>query len=289
MPWAPLLRPADPPGGSDAPKLEQGISHMYAFIGLDGTADELQLRSSNLWVLPAGERFNIEKGAADYYAHPTSALADGRVLMFIGFPSVKDPSFATRHPGKSTCVIITEARREWFAEWAGVGQPGKRHAPDYEDKKATFEKALLEGLHRFFPKTRGRVAYLEMGSPLTNEHYLQRAASYGLAPTPTRFTAPLAATIRPAVGGVPGLFLSGHDLTTAGWAGALSAGIVTAMGVLGYGFWDTVVCGRDVVRDICHLPTGEGAPVKIHRVSRDEVVGTGAGAASGSAPAAAEE
>ena len=62
---------------------------------------------------------------------------------------------------------------------------------------------------------------------------------------------------------MPGLWLSGHDLTTAGWAGALSAGIVTAMAALGYGFWDAAVCGRDLIEDLTHLPHGKGAPVKV--------------------------
>ena len=278
VPWAPLIEGGTATATGGEQRLGQGISHMYAFIGLDGTADELELRSQNLWVLPmAGEegeegsgkakagKFDFEGRARSYYASPDAALADGKMLMFMGFPSAKDPSFGTRHPGKSTCVIITEARREWFAEWeeSGGGASGKRRSPEYDARKAQFEAQLLAGLHAHFPKTKGRVSNVQMASPLTNEHYLKRAASYGLEPTPARYTCAAAATIRPAVGGVPGLWLSGHDLTTAGWAGALSAGIVTAMAALGYGFWDAAVCGRDLIEDLTHLPHGKGAPVRV--------------------------
>jgi hypothetical protein len=36
------------------------------------------------------------------------------VLMYLSFPSVKDPSFKTNYPGKSTCEIISTAHPEWF-------------------------------------------------------------------------------------------------------------------------------------------------------------------------------
>lgn len=37
-------------------------------------------------------------------------------MMFIGFPSAKDPAFGSQpgHQNKSTCCILTEARMEWF-------------------------------------------------------------------------------------------------------------------------------------------------------------------------------
>ena len=49
----------------------------------------------------------------EYYADHEAYLREHGVLMFIGFPSAKDPSFGARFPGKSTCVIITEAQTEW--------------------------------------------------------------------------------------------------------------------------------------------------------------------------------
>ena len=69
VPWAPLIREAAPTDaapaeGADGGQLAPGISHMYAFIGLDGTADELELRSQNLWVLPTSEGgFDFERRA----------------------------------------------------------------------------------------------------------------------------------------------------------------------------------------------------------------------------------
>ena len=47
-------------------------------------------------------------------------------LLFISFPSAKDPNWIN-HPGrenKSTCAIVTLATWEWFKQWES--QPVKR-------------------------------------------------------------------------------------------------------------------------------------------------------------------
>ena len=51
-------------------------------------------------------------------ANPFSSVGNDAdkedMLMFLGFPSCKDPSFKDRFPGKSTCEIISTAHPEWF-------------------------------------------------------------------------------------------------------------------------------------------------------------------------------
>ena len=75
--------------------------------------------------------------------------------MFIGFPSAKDPAFASKYPGKSNCVIITEAKAEWFDQFKNT-ETGKR-AAEYEALKLKFKNKLLTGLYEFFPQLDGRV------------------------------------------------------------------------------------------------------------------------------------
>ena len=49
---------------------------------------------------------------ADYIEAPAP-------LMFVSFPSAKDPEYAARNPGKGpTGVIITFAKWDWFVEMA---------------------------------------------------------------------------------------------------------------------------------------------------------------------------
>lgn len=52
--------------------------------------------------------------------------------------------------------------------------------------------------------------------------------------------------LRPGrVAGVEGMWITGQDVTTNGFAGALMGGVVTAHGILGYGFMDLALCGRE--------------------------------------------
>lgn len=79
------------------------------------------------------------------------------------------------------------------------------------------------------PQLRGKVAHWELGTPLTSEYYLaaHAGASYGLAHTPARFRVDW---LRPATP-VPGLLLTGQDISTAGVAGAAIGGLLTVMGM----------------------------------------------------------
>lgn len=72
----------------------------------------------------------------------------GKPPILISFPSAKDPSWKTKHAGfnsvcpklnhvgKSTCIILTEGKYEWFQEWSKKPQ-GKR-GDDYERLKKQF-------------------------------------------------------------------------------------------------------------------------------------------------------
>ena len=123
----PLYRPPQTlQGGHSAffqilPKSPRGISHMYAFIGLKGGKEELKLPSSNLWALPslhiqkdldrperARESDVGERALKRYYEDPWPMVDEGSMLLFIGFPSAKDPESET---GKSTCVARLRAGR----------------------------------------------------------------------------------------------------------------------------------------------------------------------------------
>ncbi|CAE7339593.1 retsat, partial [Symbiodinium pilosum] len=228
-------------------KLQGGISHVYAFLGLRGSAEELNLSSSNLWALPSKD---IEGDSARYYADPWPIVDSGSMLLFVGFPSAKDPEAASRQPGKSTCVIITEAREEWFGSWRHAKQG--RRGQDYEALKRRFQDGMVKGLLKHFPQLDGKIEYVEMASPLSNIHYLNRAASYGLQHPPSRYT--VAEGLRPGrLAGVEGMWITGQDVTTNGFAGALMGGVLTAHGILGYGFWELVVCGRDLITDMMSL------------------------------------
>ena len=80
---------------------------MSAFVGLEGTNEDLQLRSANQWCLGVDDDTNpdIERNVINYY----NAGANSKEgMMFMGFPSCKDPTYQDRHPNRSACCIISK-------------------------------------------------------------------------------------------------------------------------------------------------------------------------------------
>lgn len=216
-------------------------------MGFDQTAAELDLPSQNQWcVSGSGET------AKAWRALPDGAAAAARGDLgtyFVGFPSAKDPSARASKP--ATCSIISETNEAWWRPWAD--SPAHKRPEAYDALKKAFEERMLAKLYELFPQCEGRVVFSKLGTSLTNDHYLKRAASYGLAPTPKRYASPKMAAIRPEVAEIPGLFITGQDVTTAGWAGALMSGVMTAMAILGYGFLDLAVFNRDLVTDLLRV------------------------------------
>ena len=178
IPWANAVRCNSRKKDDD---VRQGISHMSAFVGLEGTTDELELVSANQWCLDVIDENNpdVEKNVLKY--HESGKTLQGG-MMFMGFPSCKDPTYQNRHPNKSACCIISEAKVEWFEKYRGSGKSGKRFESgalkkEYAAFKEQWMNRSLEKMYQLFPKTKGKVIYKNIGSPLSNEYYLGRSAS----------------------------------------------------------------------------------------------------------------
>merc|ERR1712046_228330 len=71
------------------------------------------------------------------------------------------------------------------------------------------ETVLLNALYRHFPQLQGKATYIDVGTPLSNIHYLGRSASYGLTQDADRFLDP---TLRVAVPKISNLYLTGQDV-----------------------------------------------------------------------------
>jgi len=233
--------------------LAKGTSHLYCFVGLEGTSEELGLESSNLWILPFNGK-DVSQAMQEYYQDP---FQTDKMMVFLGFPSVKDSTFQKRFPNKSTCIMLTEARREWFENWE-EGKCGAR-GEEYESLKAKITDKMMEILYHYYPKTRGKVKFLSTASPLTNEFYLGRTESYGLAHNCERFTS---LELRPQTD-IPNLFLTGQDIFCAGFAGALFGGLIATQAVLGYNFFDIFIKDRNLIQDFKNLASIENGTNKI--------------------------
>jgi all-trans-retinol 13,14-reductase len=202
-------------------RIPPSISHVCLYAGLKGTAAELQLTGTNLWVYPSEDH---DTNVRRFFANPDSALPG----VYISFPSAKDPAFSDRFPGRSTIDVITFAPYDWFSRWDHTHW--QKRGADYEGFKRGLASRLLEVLYRHVPTVRDRVLHSELSTPLSTRHFANYAHGeiYGLAHTPDRFRLRMLGPRTP----VRDLYLTGQDVGVCGVMGAISGGILTASLIL---------------------------------------------------------
>jgi all-trans-retinol 13,14-reductase len=205
------------------PTVKPSIGHLGVYIGLESTAAELGLPRTNYWVYPGGNDYDA--ALARFEADPTGPLP----VVYLSFPSAKDPDFERRHPGKATIEIVAPVPYEIFEPWAGRTW-GKR-GDDYEALKQSYGERLLEHLYEKVPQVRGRVAYWEVSTPLSMQWFCgwERGELYGLDHDPARLQQ---RWLRPRTR-VPGLWLTGQDVMSCGVTGAMMGGLAAATSVAG--------------------------------------------------------
>lgn len=140
-------------------------SYVSLYIGLDVTDAEINIPATNIWHHrswnhDANFKSNME---ANSFAETIPAF------LFISPESAKDPLYSQRHPGRSTIEVIALARYEWFEQWKDGTT--KKHGAEYEKIKDGIGKELLNALEFHFPQIKGHIAFSEVGSPLTVDHY----------------------------------------------------------------------------------------------------------------------
>lgn len=195
--------------------------HLCLYAGFKGTAAELGLPKTNLWVYPdADHEGNVQRFLAD----PIKTLP----MLYISFPSAKDPEWASHYPDRSTVEVITLGKYEWFEAWAD--KTWNQRGEDYDALKAQFTERLLEGLYRQMPQLRDKLDYCELSTPLSTEWFgvYDRGEIYGLDHDPKRFEQRWLHPVTP----VKGLYTTGQDVVTAGVGGALMGGVMTTAAMM---------------------------------------------------------
>jgi all-trans-retinol 13,14-reductase len=203
-------------------KLQPSASHLCIYAGCEKTAAELGLPKHNLWIYPG---YDHDANVAAFLDDPEAPLP----VVYVSFPSAKDPSFEERFPGRATLELITLAPFERFAPW--LDEPWRRRGDDYEAMKRRFAERMFAALDRQLPGLSAKIDYWEMSTPLSTRHFAnyERGEIYGVDHSPDRFRQRF---LRPRTP-IRGLYLTGQDVMTAGIASALASGFLTASVVLG--------------------------------------------------------
>ena len=87
---------------------------------------------------------------------------------------------------------------------------------------------------KLYPQLRDHIDYVDIGSPVTNKYYIAQPHGeiYGLDHSLERFSLDVDTKLRPETD-VPGLYMTGQDVLTCGFTGALFGGLLCAASILG--------------------------------------------------------
>ena len=202
-------------------KVKRSVSHACLYIGLKGSPKELKLPKTNYWIYPD----DLDHDAClDRYVEDINQQFP---LVYISFPSAKDPDWVNRYPDKSTIDVITLLPYKVFELWSDTRW--KKRGEEYDALKEKISKRLLEELFKQLPHLRDKVDYYELSTPLTTQHFINydKGEIYGLDHTPKRFRQRFLKPRTP----IKNLYLTGQDIMTAGVGSALFSGAITAAAV----------------------------------------------------------
>ena len=224
-------------------KYEPALSYFYIFLGLKHSLDTMKLTTRNVWGHPCTD---LDKGLQDFCNNPTEAP----IPYFIAFPSSKDNTWNERMPYKTTAVILTMLPHTIFKEWEN--QKCMHRDEDYTYLKNIIGDRLInECFFKHYPELKDKIQYKTIGTPLTNKHYLGSpfGECLGMPHTPERFTSHL---LTPHTE-IKNLYMTGQDLISGGFAGALESAILTLNCILGYGTVSDIVFKRDLIKDLARV------------------------------------
>ena len=148
-------------------------------------------------------------------------------MMFLTVTTLKDPS--KMHSGHHTCEAFAFVSYEPFKQYehpvAGVRMPG------YQGLKEDMAWRMFEGLEKRVPGISKHVTFWDLGTPLTNKHYLNttRGSLYGIEKS-IKQVGPGAFPTKAAF---EGLYMCGASTLSHGVAGVTSTGLAAAKAILG--------------------------------------------------------
>jgi all-trans-retinol 13,14-reductase len=205
----------------DLDAIPPSMAHLSLYVGVRQTAADLGFDGTNLWITPSGDH---DGNLARFTSDPSAPFP----MLFVSFPSAKDPEFEQRHPGRATLEVVTAGAYAWFERWQDTRW--KRRGQDYDAFKSELAGRLRAELEKHVPALAGKIDYAELSTPLSTRNFMnyQRGEAYGLSATPARFEMRGLKPQSP----IRQLYFTGQDVVSLGVTGALFGGVVCASAIL---------------------------------------------------------
>ena len=195
---------------------------LMLFLTVDMDVEAAGVDSGNIWLMP-------NRDMDDVYEDMMSVdIESGEYFsgLFISCTTLKDPSsFDGKH---HTFEVITFINYEAFKEFEGEE---KKRSPKYLAFKEKLMNKMLNTLDKAIPNIKESVVHKDLGTPLTNEYFVNatQGSVYGTEKTLNQI-GPNA--FRP-VSEVNNLYLCGASILAHGVTGATYSGVDTAARILG--------------------------------------------------------
>lgn len=203
-------------------KTKYSCTSLMLFLTVDMDVKKAGIDSGNIWLMPNKDMDAI------YNDMQKVNIAEGDEFsgMFISCTSLKDPiSFDGKY---HTIEAITYLNYEAFKEFE---HEDLERSQAYMDFKETLIQKFLNSLERVIPGITNSIVNKELGTPITNEYYINSTKGnvYGTEKS-LKHIGPFAYKSKSEI---ENLYLCGASVVSHGVAGAGYSGVQTAAAILG--------------------------------------------------------
>ncbi len=203
-------------------KTRYSVTSLMFFLTVDMDIRQAGIDSGNIWFMP-------NKDLDEIYDNLTKVnilATDEFESLFISCSSLKDPlSFDGRH---HTIEVVTFID---YSSFKTIKVEGHGNNEQYLKMKERLAEKLLNTLKRILPAVHKNIVHMDMGTPVTNEHYINSTKGnvYG---TEKSFwqTGPFSYTAKTEI---EDLYMCGSSIMSHGVAGSSYSGVKTAAAILG--------------------------------------------------------
>ncbi|MGO2358362.1 MAG: phytoene desaturase family protein [Mesonia sp.] len=203
-------------------KTSYSLTSLILFLTVDTDVTKYGMHSGNIWRFT---QLDIDKALSGSIKTPLLELEEFPG-MFISCSSLKDPtSFDGKHHNFEVVTLID------YEQFKPYEQLDEERNEAYQQFKRSLCDLFMVSLEKEFPGIKDHVVHTDLGTPLTNEYYVNttRGNIYGTEKS-LRQIGPFAFKTQTPF---ENLYLTGASVLSHGVAGAAHAGVTTAAKILG--------------------------------------------------------
>ena len=203
-------------------RTKYSCTSLMLFLTVDMDVKSAGLDSGNIWIMADGDMDEIY----NEMLHPNVESDEAFPGMFISCTTLKDPiSFDGKH---HTIEAITYIDYEVFKAFENEDF---ERSQEYSDFKELMTRKMLNTIEKAIPGIKEHIVHLDMGTPITNEYYINSTAGsvYGTEKS-LKHIGPFAFKAKSEI---ENLYLCGASIASHGIAGASYSGVQTAGEILG--------------------------------------------------------